>query len=135
MHDAARVRFRKPAGHLRSNMDGFARGKRTAAQPLGQRGPFVEGHHDKSQAVAGFFHPMNDSNIGMIQRRGGASLAQKALLVALAGVQLKRQEFESDRPLQPQIERAIDHPHAARTRDRENPVVAGDDLALREGVL
>ncbi len=65
--------------------------------------------------VFGLFHPVNDTDVWMIQRGSSASLAEQALFVPVADGDIRWQEFQGDGALQLQVERFVHHPHATGT--------------------
>ena len=74
---------------------------------------FVVTHDDEELVVFGLFDPVDDTNVWMIQRGSGASLAEQALFVPVAHSEVIRQEFQGDHALKLQVERLIHHTHAA----------------------
>ena len=134
MDNAAGMGFRQAGCHLRGDIDGFVGGERAAANTRGQREAVVEGHDNKGLAVGSFLDSMNHTDVGMIEGGGGAGLAQKSRFVALVGVEVGRQELESNSTLQAEIERTIHFAHSTGARDGQDAVVAGDNFALREAV-
>jgi len=135
MDDAAGMGFGEAVGHLRNDADGFVDGKRTAADGLGEGGALVVGHDDEGLACGGFLDAVNDADVGMVERGCGAGFAEKALFVAVAGVELRGKEFEGDGALETEIESAIDHAHSTGPGDGEHAVVAGDGIALGEALF
>ncbi len=58
---------------------------------------------------------MNNTDVRMIQRRSGASLAEQALFVPVADGDIRGQELQGDSALKLQVERFIHHTHATGT--------------------
>jgi hypothetical protein len=135
VNDAAGVGLGEAAGHLCGDGDGLGLGERSAADVLGQRRSLVEGHDDEGSAVGGLFDTVNDADVGVVEGRGGACLAQKALFVGRAGVELGGKEFEGDDSFQAEVEGAVDDAHASGARDTEDAVVAGDEFSLGEALV
>jgi hypothetical protein len=69
---------------------------------------------------------VNRHDVGVIQRRGGASLLQEAALPALVGHRLGGEHLERNGTLKQRVVRAIDHPHAAGAE-------LANDLVVRQG--
>ena len=81
--DAKFVKGLQSGENFESNLGGFARGKRTLAEPLGQRFAFDK-FHDQHE-LAGFFSDVvKAAGVGVGDLSGGARFLPKAL--ALGGI-------------------------------------------------
>jgi len=67
---------------------------------------------------------VNDAYIGMVERGGRFGFSPEALFFGLAGDQFVRKELQGDGSLELQIEGAVNHPHAARTCQAQDLIVA-----------
>jgi hypothetical protein len=71
---------------------------------------------------------VNGADIGMIQRRSGASFAQEALIDLLILGDVLGEEFEGDKAAQRGVLGLVNHTHAAATQLLQNAVM-GNGLA------
>ncbi len=93
--------------------------------------PFEQLHRNERlrvRALARFFDRIDRADVGMIQRRGGARLQQKAVERILIARQLRRQKLQRNFAPQVEIFRFIDHTHPAAAQ------LAGDAV-MRDGLV
>ena len=102
--------------------------RRSRGEAVAQRLPLAEGHGDEQRAVGGLVDLVDGADVGVIEGGGGARLAQEAPLVLLAGAALGGEELERHRPVELEVDRLVDHAHAAAPEAIEDPVV-GDRAA------
>ena len=82
-------------------------------------------HNDEGAAVVSS-SAVDDADVGMVERRGGAGFAKKTLFVFGAGNQVFGKELEGDGALELGVERAIDHAHTSGSSQAEDLVVADE---------
>ncbi len=135
MLDAPGVGIFEAAQDLNRDVGGLGGRKHAGADSLGQRFALIERHGDEAAVVGGVFDAVDDADIRVVEGGGGPRLAQEALFVAFAGVEVGGQELERDGSLQFDIEGAIDHTHATGPGGAENPVVGGYEFPYRGRAL
>ena len=110
-------------------------GEAAALDPPLERLPLAEGHGDEQPAVLRLVDLVDGADVGVIDRRGGAGLAQEPALVRLVGAAVGGEELEGDQPLELEVLRLVHDARTASTEAFEDPV-AGDGAAdQREGFL
>jgi len=85
-------------------------------------------------AVRRFLEAVNYSYVGMVERTGGARLAQKTLAVVAARSDMLGKKLERDGPLKFDIERAIDDAHPTGPGFAEDSVIADEISHGQRGV-
>ena len=128
--DAARVRRVERAGHLGDDVRRAGRvagGARRARACAGRR--LDVAHRDVERPVVALARVVDRDDVGVVDRRRGARLADEA--IAEVGVlgELRGDELQRDRAIEVELERSIDHPHAAAARDPQD-AVAGELVSL-----
>ena len=124
--DALRVRLGEPVGDLRRDLERLVDRHRPALEPLLQRRPLVERHHDEQLPVVGGLDVVDRADVGMLGGRGRLRLAHEALLGGLVVAPLLRQELQRDEAAELGVARLVDHAHRAAAN-------AGEDLVLGDG--
>ena len=126
MDDPVQMCFGKRIGRLRSYGDYFAERHRVTLNPACQRLAFDILHNDEGAAVL-FCDFVNSTDIWMVERGGGASLSDKALLGSLVCHRFSSQEFDSDLAAEACVLCEVNLSHAARTELLDDAIV-GDCL-------
>jgi hypothetical protein len=122
VHDGFGVRGLQPGGDLNPEIDDFVRLQPLAVNALPE-GLALEQLHRNEVPPLVLIDVVDRTDIGMIQRRGGARFALEALdRLAVAG-QVLRQELQRDGALEPQILGPVDDAHAAGTECLDDPVM------------
>src|SRR5690349_25153389 len=102
MDDAARVGCRERIGYLQCTSKRIINGEGAALKASGQRLPLNELHDEITRADV-----VERVDTGMVKSGNGASFAFKTIGETL------QTHLDSDGPVQPRIDRAIDLAHAA----------------------
>ena len=99
---------------------------------LGRKRPFVRQNRPKIGAVhvpgreiqvaARFAGCVDGEDPGMIERGREARLAQEALVERAIVRKLGRDQLQRDRPVERELGRPVDDPHAAATDDTVDPI-------------
>ena len=113
MDDAGGVRGGERARHLAADVDRRCRAVCGALDDRAQRPPVDELLHDEELAGRRLADFVDGDDVGVVERRGGARLAQEALddrRLLGAGV---AHHLDRDRPVQPRVEGAEHLAHAA----------------------
>src|SRR5271156_4432051 len=134
VENAVGVSLRQAGAHLAGDVDGLARGKRSVADAICQRTALVEGHDDENGTIFSMLNAMDDADVGMVERGGGARLTQKRVHVMGSGGDRIREKLERYHAFQPEITGAVDNAHAAMACDSKNAVVASNDFPFRESM-
>ncbi len=120
------VGFLEPFGDLSRDLQGLFELERARVDPLPQALAFDIGHGDEGP-VLGLVEVVDRADVGMVQGRGRFSLLPEPV-PDLANVgQLRRQELQGHRPLEPGVLGLVDDPHAAPAELLRDSVFAGDD--------
>jgi hypothetical protein len=113
VHHAARVGVRERVGHLGEHARRLGgRGARRAGEAGAERLAVDERHREPGHAavVAGREHRRD---VRVRELRGRLRLAEEARAHAVAEGELRGEHLERDRALQPHLDRAVHHGHAA----------------------
>ena len=110
MHDAAAVYRRQRIGDLKRSIECLVDRQRAMRQPLRKRVAVEQLHHQEVDAVR-IADVIDNTDVGMPQRGGGARLAVEPIAKRAILAQMFRKDFDGDRAAEPRIRRAIDLPH------------------------
>jgi hypothetical protein len=127
VHDALAVRGIESIGHFNRKREQALLVHRPPFNRVFQRLASQAFHHDEQMSIM-LANLMDGADVGMVQRRGCASLPTKALqslrvLRGIVGQKLQRHEAAQQR-----VFRLINHSHSAAAEEFDDPVV-GDGLA------
>ena len=126
MHDAGLVGPRQGPRHLDGDPPGLVHRQRPARQPLLEGLALVIGHHDVEPAVV-LADVVDGADVRIVEGRGGARLAQEAVLGGAVPAVLGRQQLDRHPAPQPGVLGLIDHAHAAGADLTDQPI--GPELA------
>ncbi len=126
VHDAALVGVGQRAGDGQRVVEPLLGGQGAAAHGIAQRAALQQLHHQVGRALV-LADLVDDRDVGVRQRRRGLRLALEAQPPVAVGHQLGRQDLDRDLPLEPGVDGAPDHAHAARA-DLLDQAVVGDGL-------
>ena len=87
--------------------------------------------HRDEEAAVGLAGLVDRDDVRVVEARREPRLAQQSLAEALVVGERFREELERDRPLEPNVARAVDVAHATAP-DEGLDLVAGDDVAWRD---
>ena len=135
VHDAAPMRGRERAGHLRADIDRFTDGDGLTVHLLAERLPRHELGDDERTAVD-LADVVDHEDVGMVERRGRSRLDVKAAEALGIARHRGRQELDRHQTIEPGVARAIHLAHAAGT-DLRLDEIAAERAADRiiEGIL
>ena len=118
-----------PPAIWRATATASSHGSATAHEARLQRLAVVERHRDEQLPLGCLADLVDRADVGMIQRRRGAGLLQKAAFRLGSRAEVARQELQGDVPAEPLVERLVDHSHRPRAEGFEHAVPA-DGLSL-----
>ena len=123
MDDAVGVRDGQGAARVPDDLDGFRLAEMAAFEVRAERMPVHELHRE---VVDGVDAPevVDLDDVRMVQPSGGAGLLEEALHVPRVLGQLQGERLERDEPVQREIARAVDLPHASGAELLQDLVVA-----------
>ena len=125
MANAVFVGLGQPRCDLASNLKSFF-DRQPGGDLFAKRNTLVERHRDEQ--TSGFFNRVDHYDIGVIQRRGGASFFHELPLQRGVMLHVERQEFQGDRPVELGVKSLVHDSHSASAKQCQNLVV-GDGLA------
>ena len=111
VHDAVRVRFREPLGHLDRQVEGAGRAH-AARHQRRERPAADELHGDEGRPLA-LVDLVDDADGRVGERRGRARLQAQAALALRVVARTGDQHLQGHLPPEPQVGRAVDDAHAA----------------------
>ena len=114
MDHSALVRCLQRLGDLTSDWQGLVQRDRILRNPVGQRCPLDQFHHERTDAVVDFFKSVNDRDIRVVQGRKELGFPLKAGETIGIGSKRVREDFDSDVAAEPRIAGAIHLAHPAR---------------------
>ena len=117
--DASLVRRFERVGDLLRDRERLLNWHRAALQPLGERLPFDQFHHEK-MAVARFLHPVERRDMLMIQRGEDLRFTFEPGDAIVIERQCFWQDLHRDFAAELRIARAVDFAHAASPEWRHN---------------
>ncbi|MEY2512728.1 MAG: hypothetical protein QOJ89_86 [bacterium] len=124
VHEADRMCRAERVGDLREDRDDAPRRQALGRHKLAQVGPLDEAHRDERHAVA-VAGVVDGDDVRVIEHRGDARLVLEAPPRLVVAEQRGRDDLQRDGPLQRQLRRAVDGPHAAAAGERVD-AVAGE---------
>ena len=125
VHDAAAVRRAERVRHLRGERERVADRERAAVERPGQRLPLDILHDDVAAAVLGDPGLVDGADAGMIQRRGGARLAQQPAAGVGVGEFFRGDELDRHVAPERQIVGEVDLTQTAAAKEPDDAVAAG----------
>jgi hypothetical protein len=133
MDDAAGVRARQPVGGLQREIEGLVRRQGAASDPCRHRLPLVARHGEENLALVGGTDLVDGADVGVVQGRGGAGLASKAL--PGSGIEVRdRGELQRHAAAEDGVLGEIDDPHPSGRHAGEHGVARdGRRTRLRRG--
>src|SRR5213593_4140881 len=84
--------------------------------------------HGEEDEVAHFVHRIDRHDVGVRQLGGRARFAQEALAACLVRRQLRRQQFDGDQPVEPQVPREVNVSHPSMADGFADVVPSGERL-------
>ncbi len=123
VNDAPGVRFVQGVRRLNTDLDDLAGIHRLALHPLGEGLPGDVLHHDEGRPAGCLSNLVNDTDIRVVESRGGLGFFHQASQPLRILCQLSRQKLESDHPIELGIASQIHLPHAARAQTRFDSVM------------
>ena len=115
MDDAGAVRGVEGVGQRCANVEQRRQLDRARTEPLAQR-LSLEQLHREIVSIALLADVVDGADVRVIERRGGARLAQKALDSGGVSADGLRQQLESNPAPQPRVFGPVHDPHAARAK-------------------
>ena len=115
VNDVAAVRVRERVGDFAKNAPHFDRRDRTVLLEALAEVIALYVRHDEVNEIVPLFDGVNRNDVGVIELRGGLSLAQKSLANVGAEAQLRRQHLDRDLALETLVPGAIHDAHTATT--------------------
>ncbi len=112
MHDSSGMRGRQPIGHLHRHAQGFGEPHALARNQLVERLPIDQLHHDEGLSIL-FANLVDGDDIGVIQRRGGLGLLDKAREPLLIAESRFRQELDGHQTVETAVPGFIHPSHSA----------------------
>ncbi len=110
---AARMGVGEGARHLRQQPPRLRDGHPGIPGQTPRQRVAVDVRHDEEHQSLTLVDREDRNNVGMRQLRGGLGLTQKPRANVGAKRQLRRQDFDRDRPLEPAVSRQVHDPHPA----------------------
>ncbi len=133
MHDPLTVGSRQRVSHLHDDLERLGRGQPLPLEPGRQRLPLDVLHDDEASVTVGA-DLVDGADVGMIERGGGARLAQERL-AGLVVVQSPRgEQLDRDRAIQVEVVGQIDLAHAADAQTTPDPIVGNNFFRLHRVV-
>ncbi len=133
VHDAARVRGVERPRHLGDDVRGARRVQALlGAHERAQVRALDVAHGDVQGPVVALARVVDRDDVGVVDRGGGARLAYEALAEVGVLGQLRGDELQRDGAVEVELERPVDHAHAAAARDPQD-AVAGELVSLVQG--
>src|SRR6202043_3608413 len=118
----------KPGGDLGGDAERLQQRQRPALDLALERLALAESHGDEQPAVVGPVGLEDGADVGVLEARGGASLAGEAPLEVLAAATVRGEELDRRVPLELEVPALVHHPHAAASQAFEDAVM-GDRAA------
>jgi hypothetical protein len=122
MDDATLVSVLQSTCDLERNGDGVLTRQGTTHEARLQRLAVVQRHRDEQLPFGCLADLVDRADAGMIQRRRGACLLQKAARRLGSSAEVGRKKLQGDVPAEPLVERFVDHSHRPRAEGFENAV-------------
>ena len=134
MDDAATVRVPEGKGDVAENSRQQRRSDRPARpQPFAERLPAHEGHHEVRNAIR-LAHSVDGHDVRVRERRRRAGLAQESVADIVARRHLGGQRLDRNEPVEHDLAREVDDPHAPAAELTLQGVFAGERrLQCQEG--
>jgi len=111
MDDAVLVSLLQSAGDLKGDRDGFLTRQRAAHEARLQRLAVVERHRDEQLPLGCLADFVDRADVGMIQRRRGARLLQKAARRLWPFAEVPWKKLQRDVSAESLVEPFVDHAH------------------------
>src|SRR5437879_3668620 len=122
MDDAGTMRPVERVADLDRDLQRIGDGNRTRArEPIGERFPFEIFEEEEVDAIL-MAHVEPGAVVGMLQRRDSTRFTVEALAQLRIGGELRWQDLDRDRPIEPRVARAVDLAHAAGSERRDDLV-------------
>ena len=112
MDDPLVVGARQAFGHFRRDFERAAGRQMSAREHVAELLAPHQLHRDEADTV-GFVDLMDDGDVRMLERRRSPRLLNEPLPAVGIGQQFRREHFQRDFPIQPNVDRAIHDAHAA----------------------
>ena len=123
MHETRFVRCREAVGNLDGNVQQLFYGQRAGLQPVPERCAVDELRDDERHVALGA-DIVDDQDVGMIERAGGARLLQQSRAVGPVEGVGSAENLQRDAALQSGITRPVDLAHTARPKRTDDLVRA-----------
>ncbi len=127
MNDPVPVRGVERVRDLDAEIQRLSEGERTGHEPVAERLPFDELHHDEVASRV-LVDVVDRADVRVLERGGGARLTAQTLQRLRVVPHVVGQELQRDAPAELEVFGLVDDAHAAAAQLLEDPVV-GDGLA------